>query len=71
MEAQPIYKNGKPEPYTQTSNADPFDIADLPAKEVAVLTHDQLEKLWRQLLGTIKLVGALRGYDVTIVKRRN
>lgn len=62
MDTHPIYK---------TSKADPFDIAELPARNVAVLTDDQLEKLWRQLIGTIRLVGALRGYDVTIVKRRN
>lgn len=70
MEAQPIYKNGKPQPYTQTSKADPFDIAHLPTRQVAVLTSQELDKLYRQLVGTIRLVASLQGCEVTIDKRR-
>lgn len=55
-------------PYQTT--ADPFNLAEWPVDHIAVLTGQELEKLYRQLLGTIHLVSSLQGCKLEVKKTR-
>jgi hypothetical protein len=70
MESKPIYHNGEEVPYSPTTTADIFSLADIPTDDALELTAEEMDKLYRQLLGTLRLVATLQGYNLTVIKRQ-